>query len=185
MFVPPNCTPVLQTLDVGVNKELKQSVSQCCCDYYVKEISRQISAGTATKDFVLLHKKTDIVPHFMNWLSESVKMILGNENIVKNAWKRTASDEECQTGLKNGLLDIVCPNSAINNNSRSHYFEMALVAHVNKTLWNAFSSKESHSVSTFIVDTSAVITSDEVADPLQWNLLTLIIRKFLVFLTMY
>ena len=48
IFVPPNCTDLLQPLDVSINKPLKAEIKKQFITWYSGEVQSQLNNGTNT-----------------------------------------------------------------------------------------------------------------------------------------
>ena len=66
--VPANCTDNLQTLDISVNKPLKDEMKKRFQAWYAEEVEKQLVGGTDIKAVKVDTCKSILKPKSANWL---------------------------------------------------------------------------------------------------------------------
>lgn len=85
-MVPPNCTDRLQSLDVSVNKAVKNFLRQRFENWYATQVCQQLKSG----DNSAIDLKMSVVkPLGAQWIIDDINYLKRNPNIVINGFRGT------------------------------------------------------------------------------------------------
>lgn len=101
VLVPPNCTDLLQPLDLSVNKSAKDQLRGSFQDWYAMQITGQVKEGKEKSNLVPVDLRTSIVkPLSARWLVSMYDYFKANPQIIVNGFK--------EAGIINALNRSLC-----------------------------------------------------------------------------
>ena len=89
IFVPPNCTDLLQLLDVSVNKPLKAEIKKRFVSWYSDKVQQQLNDGTPIQEVNVSMQMSRMKTLATQWLVGAFDYVQNNEQFVVNGFKRT------------------------------------------------------------------------------------------------
>ena len=85
---PGNCTDLLQPLDMSANKALKSKRSSFFSEWYSKEVSKQMAAGSPTVTVNIDMWMSVIKEHSCKWLVSAYDHIRSHPDIILNGFRK-------------------------------------------------------------------------------------------------
>ena len=86
--VPSNCTDKLQTLNLSINKSLKDEMKQDFQAWYAEEVQKQIASGTDISDVEIDTRISILTPNRANWLIGAMDFLSQKPEIVINGFRK-------------------------------------------------------------------------------------------------
>ena len=80
--MPSNCKVRLQTLDLSVNKPLKDHLRNKFQSWYLEQVSKQLEQGKESKDSSVSVMK----PHSANWIISAIDYLRSEPSIVRGGF---------------------------------------------------------------------------------------------------
>ena len=88
IFVLPNCTDLLQPLDVSRNKGLKTEIKKCFVNWYSDEVKEQLDNGISIQEVNINMQMSKMKPLAARWLvgAFDYKYLQDNEQFAVNGF---------------------------------------------------------------------------------------------------
>jgi hypothetical protein len=82
LFVPSNCTSVLQPMDVSFNAPFKKLVKKFAVNWLTNSVADAVSRGTHPADVHVRTTKTVLVRPFCAWVNSALEQMAGEQAIL-------------------------------------------------------------------------------------------------------
>jgi hypothetical protein len=92
LFVPANCTPKLQPLDVGFNSSWKSLITGFACAWLAAGVAAQLTDGVTAAAVVLSTTKKQLVAPFCEWVANATRQMKGRQLECAKAWTKAGFD---------------------------------------------------------------------------------------------
>lgn len=104
IFVPANCTPLLQPLDCegSINDEFKKEVKNGFTSWYSELISDAMDEGKALSDIKIDLRMSVLKPLHAKWMVEAFDRTKVKLDVVKRGWRKTGIEAAVQRGRNGG-----------------------------------------------------------------------------------
>ena len=87
--IPPNCTDLLQPMDVSVNKPAKDFLKSKFQQYYADKISKQMDVSSSKISEIKVDLSlTRLKPFGAKWLVQLYEYLKANSQIIKNGFDK-------------------------------------------------------------------------------------------------
>ena len=87
VFVPPNCTDMLQPLDLSVNKPLKNEMRKRFVEWYSSCVAKELKSGKSVNDINIGLQMSLVKPLSANWFVSAFDYIRSSPDIICNGFK--------------------------------------------------------------------------------------------------
>ena len=86
VFVPSNCTDLLQPIDLSVNKPFKDHLRRCFAEWYSQQVSIQLEAGTQVENVKINTRLSVLKEIGAKWLTSAFDYIKSHTDIIVNGF---------------------------------------------------------------------------------------------------
>ena len=87
VFIPPNCTDMLQPLNISVNKPLKAEIKRCFVNWYYNELNVQLDNGIPIEAVNIQMPISKMKPLAARWLVGAFDYLQDHEEFAVNGFK--------------------------------------------------------------------------------------------------
>lgn len=95
LFVPANCTSVLQPLDISFNSHFKKVIKTHAAAWMSEVVKRQLDSGKSIEDVKLPLHKSHIAPQLCTWLLRACEwgsLDVSSTQVIRSGWVKSGLD---------------------------------------------------------------------------------------------